>query len=446
MLSSTRAGIRSLRAVMFAIGILVAVPAVSQAAATTSPGISAAGTVPGTYNGNPVSVQVAAVQACSSGTSTFVVMWPGGVFKEAAAGQSDSCSNFNGSGMPQSLTFSGSGTPSGTLSGGDMEGPGSTTNPNTVGFTITTASGGTLVVPQGHLGPLQGAPGRVQPYASGAAGLEFVTQPSNSSVNNPITPSVTVETVDSSGNPLSTNGVAITISLASNPGDADISGTLTEDTVNGVASFPDVVLDRPFVGYELGASSPGLTGATSNPFNESQTTSTICAPGAECDTFLRTEQDTLSVSANPGGDPAQDAGTLTESVDLLGPGGQPLSCADEQYGGYFTSDPTWYGFDITGSANKQLTNDLVGVSPDGLEICFGANVTFPTNSGDDAAPGTLPDGTRGFIGLLPDCPEDTVATTPCIVSEREFENDFGSGTEVTIDIPQAFAGDPFAHA
>ncbi len=123
-----------------------------------------------------------------------------------------------------------------------------------------------------------------------------MTQPSNSTVNDPITPSVTVKTVDSSGNPVSSNGVPITIALASNPGDATLSGTLTEDTVNGVATFPDLSLSRPFVAYTLGASSPGLTGATSNPFNESQTTSTVCAPGAECHTFLNTDEDNLTVT------------------------------------------------------------------------------------------------------------------------------------------------------
>ena len=176
MLSSGRLGIRSLGAVVFAIGILLAIPAVSQAA-TTAPGISAAGTLPGSLNGNPVNVQFSTVQGCSPGTSTFVATWPGGMFREGPAGQEDSCSNFDASGKPQSLHFSGSGGGQ-FVDNGDLEGPGSPTNPNTVGFTLLTPRG-PLVVPQGHPGPLQGSPGRVQPYASSADGLAFIVEPSN---------------------------------------------------------------------------------------------------------------------------------------------------------------------------------------------------------------------------------------------------------------------------
>lgn len=130
-----------------------------------SSGIAAAGTLPGTYNGNPVSVQVSTVQRCTPGTSTFVAVWPGGTFKESAgSSQSDTCSNYNTAGYPQSLTFSGNGTTGGSVTGGDLEGPGSPNgDPTTIGFKIITP-GGTLTVNQGSPGPLQGGPGRVQPF------------------------------------------------------------------------------------------------------------------------------------------------------------------------------------------------------------------------------------------------------------------------------------------
>ncbi len=51
MLSRRHLGTRFLGSVVFAVGMLVALPAASQATTTTAPGIAAAGTVPGTYNG-----------------------------------------------------------------------------------------------------------------------------------------------------------------------------------------------------------------------------------------------------------------------------------------------------------------------------------------------------------------------------------------------------------
>jgi hypothetical protein len=137
------------------------------------------------------------------------------------------------------------------------------------------------------------------------------------------------------------------------------------------------------------------------------------------------------VAVNP------SAGTLTESVDL----GNPLDCSDAAHGGYTGFDPNWYGFSITGSSDKGLKYQ-VNNTTDTPRICFGATADFPTNTGDIAAPGTLPDGTPGFIGLLPNC-ASAPAGDPCIVSIVPTVN--GAGSVVQIDVPQAFAGDPFTH-
>lgn len=155
----------------FALASVFVAPSVMISYTVGTAGIAASGTVPGVYNGVSVNVQFAAVQRCTPGAGTFAATWQvNGVtagFKEASGNsQSDSCTNYDASGYPQSLSFAGSGTSGGSLSGGDFEGPGAPTSSRTVAFTINTPSGGTLVVGQASPGPLQGSPGRLQPFVS----------------------------------------------------------------------------------------------------------------------------------------------------------------------------------------------------------------------------------------------------------------------------------------
>ena len=67
----------------------------------------------------------------------------------------------------------------------------------------------------------------------------------------------------------------MTLALGNNSGSGTLSGTLTEPTnASGVATFSDLSINKPGFGYTLTASSTGLTGATSNPFSESNTETT----------------------------------------------------------------------------------------------------------------------------------------------------------------------------
>lgn len=205
---------------------------------------------------------------------------------------------------------------------------------------------------------------------------------------------------------------------------------------------------------EVGLQSPGplgtspgrvqpFTSASPPPTSSStQFDSVFCPAGQRCDTGLSASdrKSDFSVVANPNSSPTQNAGTLTESVDF----GTPLSCAGRRFGGYTAFDDNWYGFSITGSAEKVATYDIFNVSPDqNPQFCFGAKVTFQTTTGSAAA-GTLPDGSPGFIGLLPTC-ANAPTDDPCVQSEAAFSNDSGSGTEFVVDVPQAFSDDPWGH-
>jgi hypothetical protein len=165
-----------------------------------------------------------------------------------------------------------------------------------------------------------------------------------------------------------------------------------------------------------------------------------CVPTMNCSTDATADSTSeLQITEDPA-----TPGTLTENVDQ----GSPLSCAARQYGGYTGFDPNWYTWSFTGTGSKQLTYDLINQQPDlnSVEVCFGATVPFRTISDDGTSqPGTLPDGTSGYIGLLPDCPENVnTSTDPCVESRGYIEDDFAD-TEVDVFIPQSFPADPATH-
>jgi hypothetical protein len=261
--------------------------------------------------------------------------------------------------------------------------------------------------------------------SSTAAGVDFVTQPSNTNVNQDIAPGVTVQLVDGGGNPVAESDVPVTLALGNDPGLGTLSGTLTEPTnASGVATFSDLSIDEPGFGYDLTASSGALTPDTSDPFNESNTQTTTCT-STPCTTDVSTAISDMTISTT------EDAGTLTESVDV----GSPLSCSAEANGGYTGFDTNTYQFVETGLADKTITYTIDGVSSDNnVEMCFGAPYEFVTNTDAEASSGTLPDGSSGFVGLLPDCDADFEGIGPCVES-RQFTTDDRPFVVVTVDIP-----------
>ena len=103
--------------------------------------------------------------------------------------------------------------------------------------------------------------------AATATQLAFTIQPSNVAAGVSISPPVQVVVQDQFGNLVTTASNAVTIALANNPGGSTLSGTLTHNAMNGVATFNDLSLNHTGTGYTLAVSSSSLTPATSNVFN-----------------------------------------------------------------------------------------------------------------------------------------------------------------------------------
>ncbi len=100
-----------------------------------------------------------------------------------------------------------------------------------------------------------------------ASKLAFLQQPSNAVSTATITPAVTVRVLDASNNLVANSSAPVTLVIGTNPGSGTLSGTLTQNAVNGVATFANLSIDKIGPGYTLAASSSGLTGATSSAFN-----------------------------------------------------------------------------------------------------------------------------------------------------------------------------------
>ena len=105
--------------------------------------------------------------------------------------------------------------------------------------------------------------------------LAFLGQPTSTNAGASIVPSVQVAVEDTNGSvvPGATN--TITIAIGNNPSAGILGGTATATPVNGVATFPNLTISAGGKGYTLTASSAGLTGATSAPFNVLSTATTL---------------------------------------------------------------------------------------------------------------------------------------------------------------------------
>jgi protocatechuate 3,4-dioxygenase beta subunit len=120
--------------------------------------------------------------------------------------------------------------------------------------------------------------------------------------------SVVVALEDGQSNILTQATGQVTIAIGTHGGVGVLSGTVTQQAVAGVATFPDLSIDKAGMGYTLVATAPGFSGATSGPF-------AIGAAGASA----------LTSSVAAGGDGVADGSTsLTITVTLEDAAGNPV--------------------------------------------------------------------------------------------------------------------------
>jgi hypothetical protein len=99
-----------------------------------------------------------------------------------------------------------------------------------------------------------------------ATHLVFTVQPSTTTAGAPIA-GVLVTAVDDSGHTALTFTGIITIAIGANAANGTLSGTTQAAAVAGTAQFVDLHINAPGTGYTLTATTTGLLGATSVPFD-----------------------------------------------------------------------------------------------------------------------------------------------------------------------------------
>lgn len=97
--------------------------------------------------------------------------------------------------------------------------------------------------------------------------VAFTSQPSTTVAGVAISPAVAVTVQTAAGTAVPLAGRSISVAIATNPSVGTLSGTATATTsAAGVATFTGLSIDRSGVAYTLGATSAGLTPATSGAF------------------------------------------------------------------------------------------------------------------------------------------------------------------------------------
>jgi uncharacterized protein (TIGR03437 family) len=224
--------------------------------------------------------------------------------------------------------------------------------------------------------------------------LAFTQQPTDTLAGATITPPVTIQLQDSSGNPLSTGGVAVTLQsnlLARRLG--SLSGTVTKNTDgSGLATFDNLSVAHAG-SYQLLASASGAGTATSNSFRITAGTPTaILASGGTpqsaiiSTTFGAPLQATITDSSgNPvGGVQVVFTAPTTDASGVFGGQSTITTATDAQ--GHATAVVTANGITgtygvtataamVTGSALFTLTNLPQGAS----------SLTFGQQPGNTAA-------------------------------------------------------------
>ncbi len=138
-----------------------------------------------------------------------------------------------------------------------------------VGYTLTASATGAT---GGTSAPFDIAAGP-------ASQLVFTGPPSNAAAGAAMAPPVQVTAMDALGNRATSFGGLVTITIASNPGGGILSGTPAVNAVGGIATFSNLRINRPGIGYTLRAGSPGLVPDTSTTFNVTSVATRVVLTG-----------------------------------------------------------------------------------------------------------------------------------------------------------------------
>jgi hypothetical protein len=196
------------------------------------------------------------------------------------------------------------------------------------------------------------------------------------------------------------------------------------------------------------------TGDTSAAFDSNDAQTTCTQPGSNppqtCNTTVTSPGGMSSLAITATGDPNHpNSATLVENVNVGD--GTKITCRgmpvpDANFYQYFIDSQFWSKIGVY--TLKPPLSALIGTTITALtsneQLCYGAPFDFVQKGGGLAPPATMPDGSSGFIGLLPNC--GTPGATVCI-SRRAYRLDLGSPSLfdliLTYQTPEFLVGDPW---
>lgn len=242
----------------------------------------------------------------------------------------------------------------------------------------------------------------------GAPTLVIQVQPSDTSVGQPISPSVVVRVVDGLGNTLTSFTGNATAALSTRPAGAELEGDTVEPFQNGVATFDDLRIDQGGTGFRLAFTAPGAVGVVSSSFDvlsgaasPSQSTivaspTTIAANGISTSTITVQLRDAEGFDLSSGGDDVTLSTTLGTlgSVRDVGNGSYTATLRSTTAGGTARITGTVNGAAIaddaivtfaSGNADLEVQVEVSDLSP-----VIGGEVTYELtirNQGPDDATG-----------------------------------------------------------
>src|SRR5438309_1633275 len=118
--------------------------------------------------------------------------------------------------------------------------------------------------------------GQTPPSEAPPARVAFSSPPSSARAGEPINPPVRVTVQDSAGH-VTLRDTLVTLSLAANPSGDSLRGKKQVRSVNGVATFAELRLDKADSGYTLTAAAPNLHPDTSAAFSVMPAPATVLA-------------------------------------------------------------------------------------------------------------------------------------------------------------------------
>src|SRR5437870_2830375 len=123
---------------------------------------------------------------------------------------------------------------------------------------------------------LNGGGGNGPPSEAAPARVAFSSSLGNARAGQPISPPVQVTVQDSAGR-VTLRDTLVTLSLAANPSGDSLRGKKQVRSVNGVATFAELRLDKADSGYTLTAAAPNLHPDTSAAFSVMPAPATVLA-------------------------------------------------------------------------------------------------------------------------------------------------------------------------